>query len=136
MNKIIALTILTLFLVAGCSSEPIVGGDKDEHGCIGSAGYQWCSTTQKCQRFWEEPCPSEEEICNVDEDCIPLPSECHPMTCINKKFESKYERPQVCTMIYMINAAYNPEDCICIEGLCVNKNKDKGREEFEAQFNE
>ncbi len=37
--------------------EPIVGGDKDEHGCIGSAGYQWCEMTQLCQRFWEEPCP-------------------------------------------------------------------------------
>lgn len=35
---------------------PIVGGDKDEHGCIGSAGYQWCEAKQKCLRIWEEPC--------------------------------------------------------------------------------
>lgn len=36
--------------------EVIVGGDKDEHGCIGSAGYSWCEEKQKCLRFWEESC--------------------------------------------------------------------------------
>lgn len=34
----------------------LVGGDKDEHGCIGSAGYSWCETKQKCLREWEEKC--------------------------------------------------------------------------------
>ena len=38
---------------------PIVGGDKDEHGCIGSAGYQWCENKQKCLRIWEEDCNPE-----------------------------------------------------------------------------
>lgn len=36
--------------------EPIVGGDKDEHGCIGSAGYIWCEPKEKCLRVWEEEC--------------------------------------------------------------------------------
>jgi hypothetical protein len=36
--------------------EKIVGGDKDEHGCIGSAGYSWCEEKQKCLRVWEENC--------------------------------------------------------------------------------
>jgi hypothetical protein len=35
---------------------PVVGGDKDVHGCIGSAGYTWCETKQKCLRTWEEKC--------------------------------------------------------------------------------
>ena len=26
--------------------SPIVGGDRDEHGCIGSAGYVWCEVQQ------------------------------------------------------------------------------------------
>jgi hypothetical protein len=39
----------------GFSSE-IVGNDKDEHGCIGSAGYQWCEMKKKCLRSWEEAC--------------------------------------------------------------------------------
>jgi hypothetical protein len=34
----------------------IVGGDKDEHGCIGSAGYSWCAVKNKCLRVWEEKC--------------------------------------------------------------------------------
>lgn len=34
----------------------IVGGDADEHGCIGSAGYTWCEEKQECLRTWEEAC--------------------------------------------------------------------------------
>lgn len=37
-------------------SESVVGGDRDEHGCIGSAGYSWCEVKQKCLRSWEESC--------------------------------------------------------------------------------
>ncbi|WP_264299367.1 amidohydrolase family protein [Sulfurimonas paralvinellae] len=34
--------------------EPkLVGGDKDTHGCIGSAGYKWCAKIQNCERPWE-----------------------------------------------------------------------------------
>ena len=35
---------------------PLVGGDRDAHGCIGSAGYSWCEAKQKCLRPWEEAC--------------------------------------------------------------------------------
>lgn len=45
----------------------LVGGDKDEHGCIGSAGYTWCESKQKCLRPWEEPCDNE-EIFNLLKD--------------------------------------------------------------------
>jgi len=38
------------------NSQNIVGGDRDAHGCIGSAGYSWCEAKQKCLRTWEEPC--------------------------------------------------------------------------------
>lgn len=34
----------------------LVGNDKDEHGCIGSAGYSWCEAKKKCLRLWEEGC--------------------------------------------------------------------------------
>jgi hypothetical protein len=42
------------------AEETKVGGDRDEHGCIGSAGYTWCEEKQKCLREWEEPCENEE----------------------------------------------------------------------------
>jgi hypothetical protein len=37
-------------------NAPRVGGDRDAHGCIGSAGYSWCEAKQKCLRPWEEKC--------------------------------------------------------------------------------
>jgi hypothetical protein len=40
------------------SSRSIVGGDRDKHGCIPSAGYSWCASKMKCLRLWEEPCDS------------------------------------------------------------------------------
>lgn len=41
---------------APTDSEPMVGDDRDEHGCIPSAGYTWCEAKQKCLRAWEEDC--------------------------------------------------------------------------------
>jgi len=32
----------------------MVGEDKDEHGCIGSAGYVWSEDKKECVRPWEE----------------------------------------------------------------------------------
>jgi hypothetical protein len=36
--------------------QNLLGGDRDEHGCIGSAGYTWCEKKAKCLRIWEEKC--------------------------------------------------------------------------------
>lgn len=59
--------------------------------------------------------------CSTDQDCIPMPG-CHPTKCINSEFENNYEQAEMCTMVYMFNAAYNDEDCLCQENKCVNKN--------------
>jgi len=40
--------------------ERIIGGDKDEHGCVLMGGYSWCESKQKCLRTWEEGCDSED----------------------------------------------------------------------------
>jgi hypothetical protein len=42
---------------AAARKVPMPGSDRDSHGCIGSAGYSWCESRQKCLRPWEEPCP-------------------------------------------------------------------------------
>jgi hypothetical protein len=60
--------------------------------------------------------------CAVDGDCIPLPSECHPLQCINKNFASQFKKPEMCTEMFALNAAYNPEDCLCLKAVCVDKN--------------
>ena len=46
---------------------PIVGGDKDTHGCIGSAGYSWCEIKNKCLRVWEEKCEVVLTSTTIDE---------------------------------------------------------------------
>ena len=35
------------------SETPMPGSDRDEHGCIGSAGYRWCERTNQCERPWQ-----------------------------------------------------------------------------------
>lgn len=40
------------------NNQPI-GGDRDEHDCIGSAGYSWCEAKQKCLRIFEEFCSDQ-----------------------------------------------------------------------------
>lgn len=41
---------------------PMVGNDRDAHGCIPSAGYSWCEIKNKCLRNWEEKCEEEKNI--------------------------------------------------------------------------
>lgn len=73
MRKFAIVLLLAAALVFGCAQQDngqVVGGDKDEHGCIGSAGYTWCGERQKCLRTWEEGCAAQgtgDEISNFDE---------------------------------------------------------------------
>jgi hypothetical protein len=66
-NRLLLLVLVFgLFISSGCLSQAadqlsksrtdIVGGYTDDHGCVPSAGYMWCTETQKCYRPWEEPC--------------------------------------------------------------------------------
>lgn len=58
MSKRSWLRMLPLALLLGCQpdtqpTETQVGADRDAHGCIPSAGYQWCEQQQQCVRPWE-----------------------------------------------------------------------------------
>lgn len=44
---------LVLKRVAAQSPDNTPGADRDEHGCIRSAGYSWCAKEGKCLRPWE-----------------------------------------------------------------------------------
>lgn len=51
-----ALLLLTCILATGCGHATLgklVGNDRDEHGCIGSAGYTWSYALHDCVRLWE-----------------------------------------------------------------------------------
>ncbi len=61
---IIAIIAVAAILIYICCNKPqIIGGDKDEHGCLIAAGYSWCDAKQKCLRVWEEECPITENVC-------------------------------------------------------------------------
>ncbi|WP_096086770.1 hypothetical protein [Agaribacterium haliotis] len=60
MKTILFGVVLMAAGLVGCADKDkgqdeakMVGGDRDEHGCIGSAGFSWCERTGKCERPWE-----------------------------------------------------------------------------------
>ena len=66
------LTLIALPLIFSCQSSRtstvnnadstttnVLGADRDEHGCIGSAGYTWSQLKQRCIRTFEEGIPLE-----------------------------------------------------------------------------
>lgn len=55
VNKTAEINWMCTGLLPGNESE-MPGSDRDEHGCIPSAGYTWCEATQKCYGPWEENC--------------------------------------------------------------------------------
>lgn len=48
--------LVPLLLVSACASGPLsrlVGGNRDDHGCLGAAGYTWSEALHQCIRVWE-----------------------------------------------------------------------------------
>ncbi|MGB8815762.1 MAG: hypothetical protein WCC74_00785 [Minisyncoccia bacterium] len=64
INKAVAPANITATTTA---TSTIVGGDRDAHGCIGSAGYSWCGAKNKCLRVWEEKCEATSIATTTDE---------------------------------------------------------------------
>ena len=105
------LRVFGLSAILGYVDSQMMGSQRDSHGCSLDGGYQWCETTQKCQRSWSEPCPAlsssdSSERCHIGycEDPNDCPTcedgyECHSEsmvcagTCYGKcvKTESKKE---------------------------------------------
>lgn len=61
MKKLMLFATLFAVGLSGCGADQapdptqsgLTGSDRDEHGCIGSAGYMWCERTGQCERPWE-----------------------------------------------------------------------------------
>ena len=56
MKKFVFVLIVITTLTACGSSKnmgKLVGVDRDEHDCIGSAGYTWSDALHQCIRIWE-----------------------------------------------------------------------------------
>lgn len=62
----------------------LIGGQKDDHGCLIAAGYSWCEVKDKCLRVWEEDCELEMEL-----ELEPAESD---VSAIKQAFMEKYEK--------------------------------------------
>jgi hypothetical protein len=60
--KLLSTALATLFALAACGpagdqeielEANLPGSDRDAHGCIGSAGYEWSALVGECIRVWE-----------------------------------------------------------------------------------
>lgn len=55
--SITTLLLICIAIVMGSCAHTTMGGlvgaDRDEHGCIGSAGYTWSYALHSCVRVWE-----------------------------------------------------------------------------------
>jgi hypothetical protein len=51
--RLVLLATLIAAPAFAAPGAPLVGGDRDAHGCIGSAGYRWCAREHRCARPWE-----------------------------------------------------------------------------------
>lgn len=85
-------------------NDRLIGGDKDDHGCLIGAGYSWCPSSEKCLRVWEEYCEEfkdsfrggerdceTRELNDCDNDCTVCPpcSACSSFSCKSKDFCAK-----------------------------------------------
>lgn len=71
VTQTVTETNTTMNVTVNATNGTLVGGDRDAHGCIGSAGYSWCEAKQKCLRPWEESC--EAASANTSNVTAPLP---------------------------------------------------------------
>lgn len=54
MKKTILCSAMFLGALVFAQKTPVLGGDKDAHGCIGSAGYTYSQIRKDCVRTFEE----------------------------------------------------------------------------------
>ena len=52
----VVVILAAFLLVTDKKDNQLIGGDKDEGGCLVGAGYSWCQAKNKCLRIWEELC--------------------------------------------------------------------------------
>ena len=111
--------------------EELVGADRDEHGCITSAGFSWSELQQTCVQLWEagvrlNPVEVKEEdavisafvLFNKDESKaeIVLPKK-EGSVILDKKSENLYEKGE-----YLYD---NKEGALSINGKVAYKEESK-----------
>jgi len=112
--SILLIVSIVSTLIAGCSKDVILVGPQKSHS-------KEPPTTDNKGNDSTTPTPQEQQTCESDSDCVPIPS-CHPRACIHKNYQDRYKKPDMCTELFDCSAAYSAEDCLCVDGTCRNQN--------------
>lgn len=67
MKEKLALSIiltLSTGILSGCAAmeQEMIGGQRDRHGCLDTAGYTWSRLRQQCIRVWEQGISVEDPV--------------------------------------------------------------------------
>ncbi len=90
---------------------PVIGGDRDEHGCLTPAGYSWCESKQKCLRAWEESCGDKGSQ-----------GDCRILNCHGLDISCGESASFACDAMYRIgDKCRQYASCVVIEGECQQK---------------
>lgn len=123
MNKMITI-FFSLFTVIN-SQVIIPGSQRDDHNCVLDGGYEWCESTQICQRPWEDEClvnvdycsssnvqtcrrACEEPMCSEDQ-CAMRIGNCCDYTCVSTNIDLNIQECDTeCPMIPCPMPAISP----------------------------
>ncbi len=62
----LSLILMFAFFSSNAQQAPMTGNDRDVHGCIGSAGYQWSALKNECIRLFESGIRLDAKAKNLD----------------------------------------------------------------------
>lgn len=54
LGALICISALAIFASCNTSKKSLIGGQKDSHGCLSAAGYQWSEVRKDCIRIFED----------------------------------------------------------------------------------
>ena len=123
--------------------EQIVGGDKDEHECIGTAGYRFDEEIGACIRDWELD-ESQKKAAKIGVEALDLenPTIIEVLTarclgCFTVTLEAGKNRLKVTIQDWLVvEQSMTPEECISQGGRTVNTTGGSGCEAGEEQTGE
>jgi len=87
----------------------VPGSDIDSNGCLASAGYVWCYSTESCIRTWETPCPHIIDMPQLHPD-----NPCSDVQCDLECLNGLRVNEQGCSMCICNENVFNgiPSDCV------------------------
>lgn len=97
-----------MFMTGG----PVVGNDKDIHGCIGSAGYSWNEAQQSCLRIWEQGLSDNDQSFYTTIQSQLTPVQNYVVAKVFQKYQDRLMR-------------YTPEDRVTINEKVIQKLEQK-----------